>query len=788
MQPSEKYIFEDVTADGFSYKRTVQNAGSIFPLYSELDASIAYTLPQMSSYRTMTPTLINKSFPQRSYTRGNYYQEHYATTPGGTLNRWATIGNVHGTGDDDASCAMYWTFTDQDDEYYFNGNEGNSIIGDSSIKFISGFDISHVIFSATITGYTKAQYDAYKSDGSNQTASTINLEDLISNPNDYYIKKFAIHPVCYWDSTNQTWKSGSPVFLTCLVDGGSLVQGISMPGCLLFCDQQTSASDLGTNCDTYHIWSNTQNYTISDSTQYVRKGGIPVGLLSNNPYSLGSKGEWFFEPTMTSDELDTYIRAQVSTSSDNTTNPKQVLTTEHGEIWAYDKYNVSKKSASYSDVPGAFYYSKYDKVLTYVGYGSKLSEFLASAGCYFHIGANNANYHNALNNNNVTPDTLYLQSDIGLGVMSDDGTTNGTWVIGDDIENYEGINKKGDVVHPSFNPSPTPSGGGDELLDMNSRGQFYGSGLTRYYVDPPAAKLQKALGDWDNIETGKDVLKNLLSYKILCFPSTTFSTGVTDPFVIAGVELHDEDDNVITAKRLTSTGAVSLPSIPIPKTFNDFRDYAPYTTLQMFVPLCGWVTLPPWCVGRTINGEMYINPYSGTVRCLVRADGNVVAEMGGNAAIDLPFSAEAVGVKSAAVISSILNTAGAVGTAIAMPNVSTIANVGSAALGTVCALNANYTESKGSMGDGSNVYGLYNVFIKITRPATIDGNGNDIKTIPQQYKHDHGIPCAKAMTIAAGDGYTQVIDANITGNMTAAEKQMIIDGFRHGLIISANAT
>lgn len=344
-----------------------------------------------------------------------------------------------------------------------------------------------------------------------------------------------------------------------------------------------------------------------------------------------------------------------------------------------------------------------------------------------------------------------------------------------------------DVTGNTIPNVPNSGGGGgangDELTDMLSRGQFYGSGLTKYYVDPPAAKLQKALGDWDNISTGKDVLQNLLSYKILCFPSTTFSNGMTDPFVIAGVELKDENDATITAKRLTSTGAVNLPTITITPTFNDFRDYAPYTKIQMFIPLCGWFDLPPWCMGRSIGGEMYINPYSGTVRCLVRADGNVVAELGGNASIDLPFNATAVGMKSAAVISNLIQTAGAVGRAAMLPTVNTLAGAGSAALGTICAMNANYTESKGTMGDGSNVYGLYNVYIKITRPATIDNSGNSIVTIPTQYCHDYGRPCNKQLTLTAGDGYTQIMDANITGAMTDREKQMIIDGFRHGLIL-----
>ena len=377
------------------------------------------------------------------------------------------------------------------------------------------------------------------------------------------------------------------------------------------------------------------------------------------------------------------------------------------------------------------------------------------------------------------------RDNVRLGVMNSAGViTHNQWITGESaIQQSENPNKNTDYDHIPTHGGGGGGGNGDELTDMLSRGQFYGSGLTKYYVDVPAAKLQKALGDWDNIATGKDVLQNLLSYKILCFPSTTFSNGITAPFVIAGTELKDEDDNTITAKTLTSTGAVDLPVITITPTFNDFRDFAPYTKIQMFIPLCGWFDLPPWCMGRKISGEMYINPYSGTVRCLVRADGNVVAELGGNAAIDLPFNATAVGMKSAAVLSNLIQTAGAVGRAAMLPTVNTLAGAGSAALGTICAMNANYTESKGTMGDGSNVYGLYNVYIKITRPATVDNSGNSLVTIPDQYCHDYGRPCNKQLTLAEGDGYTQIMDANITGAMTDREKQMIIDGFRHGLIL-----
>lgn len=384
-----------------------------------------------------------------------------------------------------------------------------------------------------------------------------------------------------------------------------------------------------------------------------------------------------------------------------------------------------------------------------------------------------------------TTNRQFADPDYALPVIKNNTTTGeyvrGSECITSDTENNRWVNTADIDNKPASGGGG--GGGGDELVDMPSRGQFYASGLTTYYVDPPAAKLQTALGNWDNVQTGKDVLKNLISYKLLCFPQRLFTNGMLHDFVIAGTTLKDSDNNTIQAAKLTQYGAVDLPSITIPRTFNDFRDYAPYTNMSMYVPLCGWFQLPPWCMGRTISGEMYINGYTGTVKCIVRADGNVITELGGNAAVDLPFSADAVGMKSAAVLSNIINTAGSIGSMIANPSIGGAANVGTAVLGTVCAINANYTESKGTMGDGSNIAGLYNVYIKISRPATIDNSGNSLTAIPTEYKRQFGLPCNKSLTLTPGDGYTQILDANITGNMTAREKQMIIDGFRRGLIL-----
>jgi hypothetical protein len=181
-------------------------------------------------------------------------------------------------------------------------------------------------------------------------------------------------------------------------------------------------------------------------------------------------------------------------------------------------------------------------------------------------------------------------------------------------------------------------------------------------------------------------------------------------------------------------------------------------------------------MGKSVTGEMFVDLPNGSVKAVIKAGLTVVAELGGSCAIDMPFSSTANGMKTANILSNMAS--GMTGAFNPTP-----AQILSNSIGMLTAFNANYTSVKGVVGDGSNISGLYNVYIKVTRPASIDANGNNLISKSDQYKHDVGIPCNKELTMTAGDGFTQVLDANITGTMTDREKQMIIDGFRHGLIL-----
>lgn len=294
-----------------------------------------------------------------------------------------------------------------------------------------------------------------------------------------------------------------------------------------------------------------------------------------------------------------------------------------------------------------------------------------------------------------------------------------------------------------------------------------------------ADDISDAISRFDISQIGKDVLRNLISFK--AFAAINVNDTVDRQIKIAGIPLEDSGGNALTGRVIGGVKPIDLfatsHGVTIPTLYNDYRDYEPFTKIQMYVPFCGWFSLPSWCIGKKITGTMFTDLYNGTVKAVIYASQTVVAEVGGCCAYDIPFVADATGAKASAVISSALTTAAAVGATVAMPNVATgIAAVSSAA-NLAATLNGNDTTLKGVLGDGSNLNGLLHVYIKVSRPKSPNGS----TTIPDSYKHEIGTPTMKEVQISAGDGYIQVMDAKVTGTMTAREKQMIVDGFRHGL-------
>ena len=358
---------------------------------------------------------------------------------------------------------------------------------------------------------------------------------------------------------------------------------------------------------------------------------------------------------------------------------------------------------------------------------------------------------------------------------TDDDTAQSEWDTWENIKDH---------VTPSERPLPPDSPLTDKEHEMPLAYISGNAGMVTFYEInktglASADEISDAISRFDISQIGKDVLRNFISYK--AFAAINVNDTVDRQIKIAGIPLEDSVGHELTGRVIGGVKPINLfptsGGVTIPTLYNDYRDYEPYTRIQMYVPFCGWFTLPSWCIGKKITGTMFTDLYNGTVKAVIKASDTVVAEVGGCCAYDIPFVADATGAKASAVISSALTTAAAVGATVAMPNVATGIAAVSAAANLAATLNGNDTTLKGVLGDGSNLNGLLHVYIKVSRPKS----PNELKAIPDSYKHEIGIPTMKEIELSAGDGYIQVMDAKVTGTMTSREKQMIVDGFRHGL-------
>lgn len=343
-----------------------------------------------------------------------------------------------------------------------------------------------------------------------------------------------------------------------------------------------------------------------------------------------------------------------------------------------------------------------------------------------------------------------------------------------DIDNWTNINNH------NIPDTPPTDDDSDITEKMDIGGMYTAGGMVNYYAISESATLDalsEHLSSWDYVETGKDVLRNLVSLKACPIPRDNLCHGFTKEIIIAGT--HTD----VTALSVDSTfDKLILGDIHIAPEYNDFRDYAPYTKLEINCPFVGWIELPSHCMNHDISVNMTYDIVTGSCKVFVILDNNtIVAEKSGVICFDIPFTAEAVGAKTAGLISGVLGVATS-----ALGGVTSLATgnpvgVGASAIGIansvtqlVATKNANYTQSVGNTGDANNFSGVKKCYLKITRPVSHE---------PDNYKHSVGYMYNNTHTLDEDLGYTTVKNPYIEGTMMESEKDMIKSLLVSGVIL-----
>lgn len=366
-----------------------------------------------------------------------------------------------------------------------------------------------------------------------------------------------------------------------------------------------------------------------------------------------------------------------------------------------------------------------------------------------------------------------------------------------DLDNYTDTDHDMPVTPPG---PPVPPGDDEDNDDpLSSVGAPFGTGLAHFYistVDGAAlTQISEAMSTWDIDATKKDLYRNLISCKIVKPPTAVPASPSV--FEIYGVKPQYQGAD-ITINEVTGNPDISFGPYTIDRKFNDFRDRAPYSRVEIFLPYCGWCALPSHVIGRSVSVAYYSDIIAGTVKAVVFCGTNPVAEASGVMSVDIPFAAQNVGEKVAAANIGMLaygkaaiQTAAGIGSVVASKGKSgwgSVMSGGTALIGAYNQLsqteNSNYTDICGKSGDGCALAGVDTIVIKITRPKY---GGNSVAPyVPDGFAHTVGFVSMKQAKVNACTGLIVCDNVEVSGiaGATDAERAEIKRVLESGLYVN----
>lgn len=385
---------------------------------------------------------------------------------------------------------------------------------------------------------------------------------------------------------------------------------------------------------------------------------------------------------------------------------------------------------------------------------------------------------------------LLNNSHIAICEMNDEGFTTGDFIYPELKEYYTGINKTGISYNDTFKPN-YPMSDKDNIEKMHSRSYGELTGFVKYYkmsregLDDFIDACQEAgrgnvgFEYMPYINTVMQYPFNVLNYvSAEDHASTITINGVTlDGSYITPVGKH------ATGKKLTETQLPinNIATTHINRKYNNFLDYAPYTTIEVYIPFCGFVTLPSHCMGKDIQVLLIMDIINGTCKGEVYCDGIIVAEKNGTCGRSVALTGVETGLRNASVISSasgIASSALGLASGIATGNPVSVGYSAVSAIGaisqTMATLNNSYTRTTGNYGDNTNFHDSSCCYLKITRPVC---------HVPASYGKNVGYICNKTKQLLNCKGYTVVENPELNLNCNYDEETEIKSLLRTGVII-----
>lgn len=260
-----------------------------------------------------------------------------------------------------------------------------------------------------------------------------------------------------------------------------------------------------------------------------------------------------------------------------------------------------------------------------------------------------------------------------------------------------------------------------------------------------------------------------------------------------------EDSSVIVNVVAMETKGFSLNPVPspplnlgrirVPKHYNSFLDFSPYTKIELYLPYIDFITLDPATVmGKTISIDYVVDYFSGkctafisveetvngvtTSNVIMERDGNIGVEVaiGGGRGADIARNMLKLGIGAG--VGAIAMGAGAVsmGAGKTAGSVGSVAGAVSMSAGylantTVNAIQAGqaHITKGGSAQPAINFYAPQNCYLIITRPNVKE---------PSNYAEEYGRPSGKYAILGDLRGFTVVDSIHVEGLDTATSDEI----------------
>lgn len=258
-------------------------------------------------------------------------------------------------------------------------------------------------------------------------------------------------------------------------------------------------------------------------------------------------------------------------------------------------------------------------------------------------------------------DSAIGDAGVYLPVFDKNGITTGEYKTGTDALRLPNSEWTDSREGAEYDPNITPQGDLDNS-DL-SKTLYYSS--NKYYV-MNQSQLDTFLNTVNGLYTGgstpeekaEEIQNMQVEFKgsnpadyivgLYGLPLDITRWGVTAsvPVVLGPVEIMDSTAAVLGLTMSDILYPVlnfnSIDNIP---GFGDFRDYAPYTTLELYVPYCGTVQLDPAIyIGHGVKLEGLLDLQTGEMCVRVLRDGITVTNtITGNIYVSLPITSQAMG-------------------------------------------------------------------------------------------------------------------------------------------------